>query len=138
MWTKHKIVLPLSLRRLIFDSPLTHFFFLLQHHHLQYVIRKNERARSLNYGRCLQWYAKFAKKEIARKLRQHQKSQDNQYYIHQSLTWEISSIYLLNIKKQEMIQWNIRIDCCLLKIFNWSKKKRNKEGEREKKEKKVK
>ena len=43
MPTKHKMVL--CLRRLIFDSPLTRFFFLLQHHHLQYTTREKNREK---------------------------------------------------------------------------------------------
>lgn len=48
MPTKHKMVL--CLRRLIFDSPLTRFlFFLLQHHHLQYVIRERKENREKDH-----------------------------------------------------------------------------------------
>jgi hypothetical protein len=115
MRTKHKTVL--SLCRLIFDSPLAHFFFLLQHHHLQYYTRKNERERSLNYGRCLQWYAKFEKKNFCKKIETtFKKVRISNIYIY---LWHVKSQALFKeyLKKEEMIHWNIHNCCCLLKVF---------------------
>jgi hypothetical protein len=45
---------------------------------------------------------KVCKKKIARKLRQHQKSQDNQYIcIHKPLTSKIEGMFLVILKKKK-------------------------------------
>lgn len=68
VWITHKIALSLALCRLIFDSPLVHFFLFL----LRYTITsettygktRGEREKLLNYGRCLQWYVMFEKEKV--------------------------------------------------------------------------
>jgi hypothetical protein len=88
---------------------------------------------SLNYGRCLQWYAKFEKKKFTKKLRQHQKSQDNEYTYIYIFDMKNHKYFLNNIKKRneslEYTQMLLSFESFLIEV---KEKKRWKRGEKNK------